>query len=214
MSKRILFQGDSITDAGRTKDDFYHLGVGYANMVKVSMNTDYPNEYEFINRGVAGNSIVDLYARVKVDFINLKPDYASIFIGVNDTWHELENNNGVDTDRFENIYTMLIEDVKAACPETKLMIISPYVLEGSGTCNTEEEPDRLDRFRKDLAEKAAVAKRIAEKYNLPLLELQPAMDEACTKAPASHWVYDGVHPTAFGHELLKRLWIKTFKEME
>ncbi len=214
MSKRILFQGDSITDAGRTKDDFYHLGVGYANMVKVSMNTDYPNEYEFINRGVAGNSIVDLYARVKVDFINLKPDYASIFIGVNDTWHELENNNGVDTDRFENIYTMLIEDVKAACPETKLMIISPYVLEGSGTCNTEEEPDRLDRFRKDLAEKAAVAKRIAEKYNLPLLELQPAMDEACTKAPASHWVYDGVHPTVFGHELLKRLWIKTFKEME
>ena len=214
MSKRILFQGDSITDAGRTKDDFYHLGVGYANMVKVSMNTDYPNKYEFINRGVAGNSIVDLYARVKVDFINLKPDYASIFIGVNDTWHELENNNGVDTDRFENIYTMLIEDVKAACPETKLMIISPYVLEGSGTCNTEEEPDRLDRFRKDLAEKAAVAKRIAEKYNLPLLELQPAMDEACTKAPASHWVYDGVHPTVFGHELLKRLWIKTFKEME
>ena len=104
MAKRILFQGDSITDCGRARDSFYDLGNGYANLVKASLGTDHPAEYEFINRGVGGNRIVDLYARIKADFINLKPDYASIYIGVNDAWHEISSRNGVDTEKFEKIY--------------------------------------------------------------------------------------------------------------
>ncbi|MBE6943376.1 MAG: lysophospholipase [Ruminococcaceae bacterium] len=212
MPKRILFQGDSITDCGRTRGNFYDLGNGYANLVKASLGTDYSTEYEFINRGISGNRVVDLYARIKADFINLKPDYASIYIGVNDVWHEIAANKGVDTEKFERIYGMLIDEVKAACPGIKLMIISPFVLEGNCTCNTEEMPDRLARFQKDVAEKAAAAKRIAEKYGLPFVELQLAFDEACTKAPADHWVLDGVHPTPCGHEIIKRLWIKTFQQ--
>lgn len=213
MAKRILFQGDSITDCGRNRDDFYGLGNGYANLVKASLGYDHPGEYEFINRGISGNRIVDVYARIKLDFINLKPDYASIYIGVNDTWHEVSRQNGVDTEKFEKIYTMLIDEVKAACPDIKLMIIAPYVLEGPATCNTEEKPDRLEFFKKDVAEKAVVAKRIAEKYGLPCIDLQKAFDEACTKAPASYWTGDGVHPAATGHEIIKRLWIETFKTM-
>ena len=214
MAKRILFQGDSITDCGRDRNDFWGLGGGYANLVKASLGMDYPDEYEFINRGISGNRIVDLYARIKIDFINLQPDYASIFIGVNDTWHEISVQNGVETEKFEKIYTMLIDEIQAACPQTKLMIIAPYVLEGAATCNIEEIPDRLARFQKDVAEKAAVAKKIAEKYNLPLIELQPAFDEACKLTPPTYWAGDGVHPTACGHELIKRLWIDTFKKMQ
>lgn len=214
MAKRILFQGDSITDCGRDRNDFWGLGGGYANLVKASLGMDHPDEYEFINRGISGNRVVDLYARIKIDFINLQPDYASIFIGVNDTWHEISVQNGVETEKFEKIYTMLIDEIQAACPQTKLMIIAPYVLEGSATCNIEEIPDRLARFQKDVAEKAAVAKKIAEKYNLPLIELQPAFDEACKLAPPTYWAGDGVHPTACGHELIKRLWIDTFKKMQ
>lgn len=210
MSKRILFQGDSITDCGRPRDNFYGMGNGYANLVKASLGMDHPNEYEFINRGVSGNRVVDLYARIKSDFINLKPDYASIYIGVNDTWHEITNSNGVDTKKFEKIYTMLIDEVKAACPNIEMIIIAPFVLEGAATCNTEEIPDRLERFEKDVAEKAAVAKKIAEKFDLPLIELQPAFDEACTKAPPEYWTADGVHPTACGHEIIKRLWLEVF----
>lgn len=210
MSKRILFQGDSITDCGRPRDNFYGMGNGYANLVKASLGMDHPNEYEFINRGVSGNRVVDLYARIKSDFINLKPDYASIYIGVNDTWHEITNSNGVDTKKFEKIYTMLIDEVKAACPNIKLIVIAPFVLEGAATCNTGEIPDRLERFEKDVAEKAAVAKKIAEKFDLPLIELQPAFDEACTKAPPEYWTADGVHPTACGHEIIKRLWLEVF----
>lgn len=213
MAKRILFQGDSITDCGRPRDNFYGMGSGYANLVKASLGMDHPGEYEFINRGISGNRIVDLYARIKADFINLQPDYASIYIGVNDTWHEIAYNNGVDSEKFEKLYTMLIDEVQAACPGIKLMILAPYVLEGTKTCNTEEIPDRFDRFRKDVAEKAAVAKRIAQKYGLPLIELQPAFDAACQKAPPEYWAHDGVHPTPCGHEIIKRLWIETFEKM-
>jgi len=214
MSKRILFQGDSITDCGRNRNDFYGMGNGYANLIKASLGMDCPNEYELINRGVSGNRIVDLYARIKMDFINLAPDYASIYIGVNDTWHEISSENGVDTVKFEKIYTMLIDEIKQACPEIKLVLIAPFVLEGTATCNTEEISDRLERFKKDVAEKAAVTKKMADKYGLPIVQLQPAFDAACTKAPAEYWAPDGVHPSACGHEIIKRLWIETFEKIK
>lgn len=210
MVKRILFQGDSITDCSRDRKDFYAMGNGYANMVKASLGTDCPGEYEFINRGISGDRSVDIYARIKKDFINLQPDYASIYMGVNDTWHEIMYQNGVDTQKFERIYSMLIEEIQAACPRTKLFLIAPYVLEGEKTCNTEEMPERFTGFQKDVAEKAAATKRIAEKYDLPLIELQPVFDEACKNAPPSYWAQDGVHPTACGHELIKRQWLNTF----
>ena len=211
--KRILFQGDSITDCKRDREDFYHMGFGYASLVKTSLGMACANEYEYINRGISGNRVTDVYARIKADFINLQPDYASIYAGVNDTWHEFSRNDGVDTDKFEKVYTMLIDEVKAACPGIKLMLIAPYVLEGTATCNTDEIPDRLERFKKDVAEKAAVVKKLAQKYELPLIELQPAFDEACKKAPPEYWAADGVHPTPFGHEIIKRLWIETFQKM-
>lgn len=213
MAKRILFMGDSITDCGRDRNSFYGMGSGYPNFVKGALGADCPGEYEFINRGISGNRIVDVYARIKLDFINLKPDYASIYIGVNDTWHEISRENGVDTAKFEKIYTMLIEEVQAACPGIKLMLIAPYVLLGTATCDIEEKPDRYNRFVTDVAEKAAAVKRLAEKFDLPLVELQPVFDEACQKAPAENWAYDGVHPTACGHELIKRRWLETFKTM-
>ncbi len=214
MSKRILFQGDSITDCGRNRSDFYSQGCGYPLLVKCMLEHDDPGEYECINRGISGNRIVDLYARIKSDFINLKPDYASILIGVNDTWHELEAQNGVDTGKFELFYTMLLDDIYAACPGIKLMLLSPYVLEGAGTCNSEAMPDRFARFQKDVAEKAAVVKKLAAKYSIPCIDLQAAFDKACEKAEPTFWAGDGVHPTAGGHELIKRLWLEAFENIK
>lgn len=214
MAKRILFQGDSITDCGRDRNSFYGTGNGYPCFVKGSLGMDCPGEYEFVNRGISGNRVVDLYARIKMDFINLKPDYASIYIGVNDAWHEINKQNGVATPKFEKIYDMLIQEVQEACPGIKLMLIAPYVLEGTATCDTDEIPDRWQRFQTDVAEKAEVTKKLAKKYDLPLVELQPAFDAAAEKAPVAHWTYDGVHPTACGHEIIKRLWLEAFKKMQ
>lgn len=214
MAKRILFQGDSITDCGRNRTEFYGLGPGYPNLVNCALGVDCTGEYEVLNRGISGNRIVDLYARIKADFINLKPDYLSIYVGVNDTWHEIATKNGVATDKFERIYGMLIDEIKEELPDVKLIIIAPYSLEGTATCNTEEIPDRYERFKTDVAEKVNACKRIAEKYGAPLIELQPIFDKACEKAPAVCWSYDGVHPTGWGHELIKRAWLEAFEKIK
>ena len=212
--KRIVFWGDSITDCGRNRNDLYHMGAGYAYLVKADLGYRCPGEYEFMNHGIGGNRIVDLYARIKAGFLNWTPDYASILIGVNDTWHEIAYKNGIATAKFEKLYEMMLDEILEALPNIKLMLIAPFVLEGYNTCNTEEIPDRLERFRVDVAEKAAVTKKMAEKYNRPLIELQPAFDAALERAPAEYWAYDGVHPTVCGHEIIKRLWLKTFEKMK
>ena len=214
MEKRILFQGDSITDCHRDRKSFINTGKGYAFLVKAALGVKYPQQYEVLNRGIGGNRFVDLYARIKSDFINLKPDYASIFIGVNDFWHEINYGNGVDTEKFEKIYTMYLEEVLAACPNIKLILIAPFVLEGTDTCNTEEIPDRFAQFQKGVSEKAEVTKRLAEKFGLPLIELQPVFDELCKVAPADYWVRDGVHPTVSGHEIIKNLWLDAFEKIK
>ena len=214
MKKRILFQGDSITDAGRDRENPLCMGMGYPSLVNATLGADYPNDYEYINKGISGNRIVDIYARIKWDFINLKPDYASIYVGVNDAWHEIEWQNGVEDEKFEKIYGMMIDEVQAACPGIKLMLIAPFVLEGWATAATEEQPDRWNRFKTDVAAKAAVVRKVAEQYHLPLIELQPIFDAACRRAPIEHWTRDGVHPTPAGHELIKRAWLETFEQMK
>lgn len=213
MSKLVLFQGDSITDAGRDRGNPYEMGRGYPMLVSAALGVDRPGEFTYLNRGVGGDRIVDLYARIKCDFLNLKPDYASIYIGVNDAWHEMDWQNGIDDEKFERLYGMLLDEIYAALPDVKLMLIAPYVVPGTATNPTEDQPDRLEQFITNVAGKTAVVRRVAARYNLPLVELQPLFDAACEKAPAEHWSSDGVHPTPAGHELIKRAWLDAFATM-
>lgn len=202
--KTILFQGDSITDAIRNRDLPFDMGKGYPNLVSAHLGFENPGEYEFINRGISGNRIVDLYARIKKDLINLKPDYMSILIGVNDVWHELAYENGVAPDKFRKIYSMLIEEVKEALPDIKIMLLEPFVLPGPAT------EEHMDKFSA-VYEMAKITKEIAEKYNLVFVPLQEKFDEATKLAEATYWLGDGVHPTPKGHELIKREWLKGFE---
>ena len=208
--KKILFQGDSITDCRRDREEhplYYGLGAGYANLVSGELGYNFPGEYEFLNRGIGGNRVTDLYARMKSDIINLKPDYMSILIGVNDVWHEFSCQNGVDTAKFEKIYSMLIEEIKEVLPEIKIMIMEPFMLEGTAT------EDKAEAFRKEVLEKAAAAKRVAEKYSLPFMELQKDLDELAKKAPNDYWLADGVHPQITFHQYIADKWMKMFKDM-
>ena len=215
VSKLILFQGDSITDCGRNREDITSTGVGYVHMVKGQLGCEFPSEYEFVNKGISGNRIIDVYARIKADIINLKPDYMSLLIGVNDVWHELAGRcNGVSVEKFEKIYNMLIAEILEELPNLKIMIMEPFVLEGGATVASEAEPERWEYFRTEVPKRAGVAKCIAEKYNLPFVALQEIFDDACKLAPASYWLCDGVHPTPMGHWLIKNEWIKTFRKVE
>lgn len=205
---RILFQGDSITDAGRSRTDDVPVGVGYPLMVKAFLGFDNPGKYEFLNRGISGDRIVDVYARMKSDIINLKPDVMSILIGVNDVWHEVgDNPNGVDADKYFKIYSMLIEEVKAALPDLKIMILEPFVMKA------EKVADYYDMFRPEVEKRAEMAKKIAEKFNLPFIPLQAGFDELAKDAGVTYWLADGVHPTAMGHEYIKRQWLKEFNNL-
>ena len=205
---RILFQGDSITDAGRSRENNDGLGLGYPHLIKAALGFAEPGKHEIFNRGISGNRVVDLYARIKADIINLKPDVMSILIGVNDVWHEFhESPNGVDADKYFKIYDMLISEVKAALPDIKIMIMEPFVLKA---CATE---DKWDDFDKEVKKRAEMAKKIADKYNLPFMPLQDGFDALCKKAEPGYWLKDGVHPTEMGHEFIKNEWLKLFETL-
>ena len=127
--KTVLFQGDSITDMYRTSTQDEILGIGYPVLVAAQLGYEYPEKYKFINRGINGSRVVDVYARIKSDIINLKPDILSILIGVNDVWHELGGErNGVDAEKYHKVYSMLIQEIKDALPNTEIMIMEPFVL--------------------------------------------------------------------------------------
>ena len=212
MSKRILFQGDSITDALRSREHDFFFGNGYPALVAARLGFEEPGAYSFLNRGISGNRVVDLYARIKVDLINLKPDVLSILIGVNDVWHEVEIENGVDAVKFERIYDMLLTEVEEALPGIRILILEPFVLHGSATEAIEEKPQRWEYFRDETPLRAAAAKRVAEKHGTVWVPLQERFDEACRLAPAEYWLWDGVHPTQMGHELIARAWLEAFHQ--
>lgn len=204
--KTILFQGDSITDAGRSRDNDSDRGTGYPTLVSAELGLKYPGEYNFINKGISGNRIVDLYSRIKCDFINLKPDYLTILIGINDVWHEIGNRNGVDNDKFFRVYCNLIEEIRAMLPDIEIFILEPFVLKASAT----EKNWRV--FRKETLMRAESARAVAEKFGLTFIPLQEKFDEAEKKACASYWLGDGVHPTAAGHELIANEVVKALEK--
>ena len=205
--KTILFQGDSITDASRNRDLPFDLGKGYPNLVSAYLGFENPCKYEFINRGISGNRRVDLYARMKIDLINLNPDIMSILIGVNDIWHEIGRENGVEIDRFEKVYRMLLEDTVRALPDTKIMICEPFVLPGTAT------DEKYDRFL-TVKDYAAVAKKLAEEFSLTFVPLQAAMDKAGAEYGNDVILSDGVHPTMKGAVIFGNEWLKAFEKIE
>ena len=203
--KTILFQGDSITDAGRVRENPDDLGQGYSNFAAGRLGLQQPGVYKFLNRGFGGNRIVDLYARMKADIINLKPDYMSILIGVNDVWHEKDWQNGVSTPKFKKIYGMLLEEVQEVLPDIKIMLMEPFVLEGPATAGS------IEWFREEVGQRAQAAKELADEFHLPFVPLQEDLDRLAQSAPATHWLVDGVHPTPFFHQYLADKWLEAFR---
>ncbi len=204
---KIEFFGDSITDASRDRgsmDGGNAMGVGFVRQIAGILLAEAPEKYEIINRGISGNRIVDLYARIKADCWNLQPDVLSILIGVNDVWHEINYQNGVDIERFEKVYDMLLEDTQKQLPNTKIILCGPFVLLG---CATEEKYEDFLIIR----EYAKVVQRLAEKYGLPFLPLQEKFDKAANVHDAKYYLIDGVHPNIAGATLIANEWIKLFK---
>lgn len=205
--KTFVFQGDSITDAGRDYHNDDYRGSGYPTLVAARLGHDHPGEYRFLNRGVSGDRVVDLNARIKRGILNLKPDVLSILIGINDVWHELDDSpNGVDNDKYYRTYCDLLAEIKAACPDVRIYILEPFVLKAAAT------EANWEYFRRETRLRAESAKQAAEKFGCRFLPLQDKFDALCEKAEPSYWLRDGVHPTAMGHQLIADELIKAVEE--
>ena len=203
--KTFVFQGDSITDAGRNRDNDDYRGNGYPTFVAGRLGADHPGEIRFLNRGVSGDRVVDINSRIRRDLINLKPDYLSILIGINDVWHELGDRNGVANPKYYRTYCEIIEEVLSMCPDVKIFLLEPFVLKAAAT------QDNWDVFRSETLLRAQSAKAVAEKYGLIFVPLQEKFDRLCEKAEPSYWLHDGVHPTAMGHQVITDALCEAFR---
>jgi lysophospholipase L1-like esterase len=201
----ILFQGDSITDGGRqrTGSDYNHtMGQDYAYILAAKLGAEYPDRnLTFLNRGISGERVIDLAARWQTDTLDLKPNVLSILVGINDTLGNGDRAESVE--QYEATYDSLLAKTIAASPTTKIVLGEPFILP-------------VGRYKEnyatqliDVKKRQAVVAKLALKYRLPLIRYQEIFDEACKKAPADHWSWDGIHPTYAGHGLMAQEWLKT-----
>jgi lysophospholipase L1-like esterase len=196
-NERVLFQGDSITDGnrGRSADPNHILGHGYAFIIAARHGAGFPErKLDFTNRGVSGNTVLELEKRWAKDTLALKPDLLSVMIGVND------QSRNVTLEAYEAIYEKLLTDARTQNPKLKLVLIEPFVRHPG-----KPVPEGI------VARQAIVAK-LAQKHGAALVKLQKVFDDAAAKTADDYWVWDTVHPTYRGHQLLADEWERVVRE--
>lgn len=202
----FLFQGDSITDGnrGRNADPNHAMGHGYAFAIASRVGADFPQEkFNFLNRGISGNKIPDLLKRWQTDALDLKPDVLSILIGINDTGASVRHAaDAGSVAEFESGYRTLLQDCKAAKPGMLFILGLPFV------CPVGQVKNDWDAWRDGVRQRTDVVRKLASECNAVLVDYQAVFDKAARLAPPGYWVWDGIHPTPAGHELMAREWIE------
>jgi len=205
----ILFQGDSITDAGRDRgqkgaNNAGAMGRGYPFLLGSYLLLRQPElGLKVYNRGNSGNKVPDLDGRWQEDFLDLKPDVLSILIGVNDIWHKLNGKYDGTPEVYETGFAALLEKTKAALPEARIIVCEPFVLR----CGAVTE-----KWFPEFDERKAAAKRVAEGAGAIWAPFQEAFDAAVANgSKPEYWAADGVHPTMAGHTLMAKTWSEATK---
>ena len=214
--KTIVFFGDSLTQMNMEIDENFNwhegkaMGEGYVTYVSGVLSKKYPERFRYINAGIGGHRSVDLYARIKRDVWRYKPDYLSIFVGINDVLREvnLDYNDGVDDERFEWAYRSIIKYTLREFPNIKMILVEPIVLNASRFTDEEYLPRRQGAERK-----SHIIAKIAEEYGIPYVRLQGKFDELASKYGADCMLGDGVHTTPAGVYTVAQEWLKTFEEV-
>lgn len=205
--ERVLFQGDSITDGsrGRTADPNHILGHGYVFVIAARHGAAYPERgLSFVNRGISGHTVGDLAKRWQADALDVAPTTLSVLVGVNDVGLPFRNNLPVDVAAYEATYDRLLADARAASPGVRIVLMDPFVVPGTRT------NDRIDEWSRVVGELRAAVGRLGAKYAAPVVPLQSIFDAAARRAPIDHWIWDGVHPTYAGHQLIADAWERAY----
>jgi lysophospholipase L1-like esterase len=205
----VLFQGDSITDWGRDKNnsspnDFGALGHGYPLLAACPLLKDHPDkDLQIYNRGISGNKVFQLADRWSADCLDLKPNVLSILIGVNDYWHTLTNGYTGTIETYRNDYKKLLDRTKQALPDVKLIIGEPFAIKGVKAVDDKWYP-AFDAYRE-------AAREMADQFGAIFIPYQSVFDKAQQLAPGSYWTGDGVHPSPAGAALMAQAWLATVK---
>ena len=197
----VLFQGDSITDCGRSYDDDANLGSGYAALAAAWVSAAYPEkQIRFLNRGISGNRARDLRARWQADCLDLKPTWVSILIGINDTWRRYDSNDPTPVEVYETNYRHILQQTKQS--GARLILCEPFML-----------PIPQDRvhWREDLNPKIEAARRLAREFTAIYVPLDGTFAAAATRRDLAFWAGDGVHPTPAGHALIAQAWLRAVR---
>jgi Lysophospholipase L1 and related esterases len=200
----VLFQGDSITDTGRDRQNPEDLGSGYAMLAAAWFQALYPERnVHFVNRGIGGNRVEDLLERWQADCLDIRPTWISVLIGINDTWRRYDSNDPTSAQEYEDSYRTLLERTRKTL-NARLILCEPFVLPVPA--------DRI-KWREDLDAKIAVVRRLALEYHAIYVPFDGLFAQAATQREPAFWAADGVHPSAAGHALMAQAWLRAVKAL-
>lgn len=202
----FLFQGDSITDGnrGRNNDPNHVMGHGYAFSIASRIGADFSqSDLSFYNRGISGNTIPDLQKRWQTDTLELKPNVLSLLVGINDAHAVVSNpSTAPNIEDFETGYRDLLLQSKAANPNILFVLGSPFVYAVGS------RKEQWEVWKTETDKRGAVVKKLEQEFNAVYVDYNAAFAEAMKKKAADYWIWDGIHPTVPGHEIMARAWIK------
>lgn len=202
----VLFQGDSITDGnrGRNEDPNHILGHGYAFSIASTLGSMYPDRnLTFINRGISGDKISSLQDRWEKDTISIKPELISILAGVNDILASISEGSALNAEIFEKQFKELLTITRSKLPAAIIVLGEPFILPVGMVQSSPE------LWKASIESSRAVVRKLADEYKAVFVPYQEMFTKACQKAPAQYWIWDGIHPTYSGHGLMTRLWLDT-----
>ena len=205
-NSKLVMIGDSITDCGRQRPigEAYAdgLGNGYVSLVDALLCSTYPGHHiRVLNLGIGGNTVLDLEARWQSDVLDLRPDWLSVMIGINDVWRQFDSNPAPEQVITRERYTAVLEKlIGSTRPALKgLVLLTPYYI----------QPDRSDPMRAMMDQYGAVVRQVALKYNALFVDTQAALDDVMKDIPPLSLAQDRVHPALAGHMVLARAFLST-----
>lgn len=228
QSMTILFWGDSITDGGwgrsggsmasaeeRNHTDLNHLyGHSYMFIAASELESRYPERgYKCHNRGISGYTLRDLTARWEQDVEALRPDVLSILVGTNDVAHYLrEAQNAIfDVAAWEEEYRALLKRTRALNPALKIILGTPFVAHTGRLATSQDYELRVQL----IAECSDAVRRLAKEFDAEVVDYEKLFAHLTDRyeVEGTHWIWDGIHPTAAGHHRMADLWLKAFRKL-
>ncbi len=198
---KILFQGDSITDGNRNKDEKlrwdgnHQIGHSYAFSVCGMLALEYPDiRFEFENRGVSGNTIGKILRRADRDIIAVNPDILTLLCGINDgpVW----GRKPTSPSSFANRYERLLQKCAQNLPNMKIFLLEPFYFPIS------PHDKACKQWQALLEQYRSAIKDLADKYNAEYIPLQEKFNIAAKNFDMRYWLWDGIHPSEQGHGII------------